>query len=132
MTWKDGWPTHRLQPWRRSAGAAGRGCAGPARSDASAWAAAPGLTPTTRVAGRAALDGGGGPGDQPAPAHRDQHQVQVGGVGEQLEGGRALAGHHVVVVEGVDQVQAAALGQLGHEKLSRLSPVTPAVITSAP
>ena len=65
------------------------------------------------------------------PAHRDQHQVQVAGVVEQLQGGRALPGHDVVVVEGVDQVQAAVGGQVGGE-VSRFSPVTPAVTTSAP
>ena len=115
-------PTHRLRtPSAMVAGAAGRGMRRPARSDAWASAAAAGSTPTTRVAGRAALDGGGRPGDQPAPAHRDQHQVQVGGVLEQLEGGRALPGHHVVVVEGVDQAQAAGGGQLGREGLAVLA-----------
>ena len=69
----------------------------------------------------AALDRGRGAGDQPAPAHRDQHQVQVTDVVEQLQGGRALAGHDVVVVEGVDQVQAALGGQVGGEGLAVLA-----------
>jgi hypothetical protein len=76
------------------------------------------LDPDDPGRGRAALDRGRGPRDQPAPAHRDQHQVQVGHVGEQLEGGRALPGHDVVVVEGVDNVQAALGGQVGGEGLA--------------
>jgi hypothetical protein len=96
------------------AGAAGRGMRRPARSDRR-------LDPHDPDPGRAALDRGRRAGDQPAPTHRDEHQVQVGHLLQQLEGGRALPGHHVVVVEGVDQVQAALGGQVGGEGLAVLA-----------
>ena len=103
------------------AGAAGRGMRRPAAQRRLGVGGGRRLDPDDPGRRRAALDGGGGAGDQPAPAHRDQHQVQVGGVVEQLQGGRALPGHDVVVVEGVDQVQAAVGGQLGGEGLAVLA-----------
>jgi hypothetical protein len=47
--------------------------------------------------------------------------VPAGHLLQQLQGGGALAGHDVVVVEGVDQVQPAVGGQVGGEALAVLA-----------
>ncbi len=47
------------------------------------------------------------PGDQPAPADRNEDRVEVAAVAEDLDGDRALSRDHERVVERVDEGEAA-------------------------
>ena len=69
-------------------------------------------------AGEEAGGGGRAAGDQPAAADGDEQEVERAGVLDQLQRGRALAGHDPLVVVGVDDREAVALRVLGHQRLA--------------
>ena len=61
------------------------------------------------------------PADEPATADGDHQRVEAVDVVEQLESGRALAGHDPGVVERVHQDHAALGGERVHELLTVLA-----------
>ena len=95
---------------RRSSGRPARARARPAASERRVSSPTSGSTPTT-AAVRAQRGGRRrGARDQPAAADRDEQQVERAAVLDQLERRGALAGHDALVVVGVHDRQALALG----------------------
>ncbi len=63
---------------------------------------------------------GGAAGKQPAAAERDDEGIEGAIVFPQFEGDRALPGHHMGVVEGLNDGEAAAFpGDPGHGLIGR-------------
>ena len=85
------------------------GC--PAASAAVRHAACAGSTPMTRDVGLARLDDGADAGEQAAAADRHDDRLHARRLLEDLERHRALAGHHVRVVERMDEREAVARGE---------------------
>ena len=83
----------------------------PRRSDSGYAAASSACTPDDAHVGSQPLDRGRDAREQPAASRRDQHGGGLGGLLEDLEAGRALAGHDVGVVEGVDQDGTGLVGE---------------------
>ena len=73
---------------------------------------ASGSTPTSVTAGLSARIDGADAGEQAAAADGHDDRVDVGRLLEDLERHRALAGHHVGVVERMDEREPVALREL--------------------
>ena len=93
-----------------------RGRARPPASER--WVSSPTSAPPRHRAAGQRRRRGRAPGDQPAAADRHEQEVERTAVLEQLERRRALAGHDALVVVGVHDGHAVALGPLCHQRLA--------------
>ena len=85
-----------------SVGLAGQGVTQPAASDSVKLGIVSASTPMTCTLGRSDLDRQRNARDQPRPANRRDHRVEIGNLVEQFQADRPLAGDDGRIVKAVD------------------------------